>query len=89
MVVMVAQETCKHPTLKIGESVNFVMYVYHNLKIKGGGTSLVVQWLRPCIPNTGGPGSITGWGTRPHMSQLTVCMPHLKSLPAAKEIQHS
>ena len=37
MVVMVAQETCKHPTLKIGESVNFVMYVYHNLKIKGGG----------------------------------------------------
>ena len=66
------------------------MYFYHNLKIKvGGGTSLVVQWPRPCIPNTGDPGSIAGWGTRSHMSQLTVCMPHLKILPVAKEIQHS
>ena len=28
------------------------------------GTSLVVQWLRLHTPNAGGPGSITGQGTR-------------------------
>ena len=28
------------------------------------GTSLVVQWLRLCAPNAGGPGSIPGQGTR-------------------------
>ena len=27
-------------------------------------TSLVVQWLRLCTPNAGGPGSIPGQGTR-------------------------
>ena len=38
------------------------------------GTSLVVQWLRPCITNAGGPGLIPGQGTisRSHMSQLRV-----------------
>ena len=30
-------------------------------------TSLVVQWLRLCPPNAGGPGSISGQGTRSHM----------------------
>ena len=35
------------------------------------GTSLVVQWLRPCTPNAGGPGSLSGQGTRPHMLQLS------------------
>ena len=34
-------------------------------------TSLVFQWLRPCTPNAGGPGSIPGQGTRPHMPQLS------------------
>ena len=34
------------------------------------GTSLVVQWLRPCAPNAGGPGSIPGQGTRSHVLQL-------------------
>ena len=34
------------------------------------GTSLVVQWLRLCTPNAGGPGSIPGQGTRSHMPQL-------------------
>ena len=32
--------------------------------------SLVVQWLRLCTPKAGGPGSIPGQGTRPHMLQL-------------------
>ena len=36
------------------------------------GTSLVVQWLRLCAPNTGDLGSIPGQGTRSHMSQLIV-----------------
>ena len=34
------------------------------------GTSLVVQWLRVCAPNGGGPGFIAGWQTRSHMLQL-------------------
>ncbi|TEA33121.1 hypothetical protein DBR06_SOUSAS24310008, partial [Sousa chinensis] len=32
--------------------------------------SLVVQWLRLCAPNAGGPGSIPGQGTRSRMLQL-------------------
>ena len=35
-------------------------------------TSLVVQWLRPCAPKTGGPGLIPGQGTRSHMPQLKI-----------------
>ena len=34
------------------------------------GTSLVVQWLKLRAPNTGGPGSIPGQGTRSHVVQL-------------------
>ena len=34
------------------------------------GTSLVVQWLRLCTSNAGGPGSIPGQGTRSYMLQL-------------------
>ena len=45
------------------------------------GTSLVVQWLRLHAPNTRGPGSIPGQGTRSHMLQL-------KILHAAKKILH-
>ena len=33
-------------------------------KKKGGDTSLVVQWLRLLASNTGGRGSIPGWGTK-------------------------
>ena len=29
-----------------------------------------VQWLRPCIPNAGGPGSIPDHRTRSHKPQL-------------------
>jgi len=28
------------------------------------GTSMVVQWLRLCASNTGGVGSIPGWGNK-------------------------
>ena len=35
------------------------------------GTSLVTQWLRLCIPNAGGPGSIPGQGTSSHMHAAT------------------
>ena len=34
------------------------------------GISLVVCWLRFCIANAGGPGSISGQGTGSHMLQL-------------------
>jgi len=27
------------------------------------GTSLAVQWLRLCASNSGGTGSVPGWGT--------------------------
>ena len=43
------------------------------------GTSLVVQWLKPLAPNAGHAASIPGQGTRFHMSQLRVCMPHSRS----------
>ena len=33
---------------------------------------MVVQWLRLHAPNSGGPGSIPGPGTRSHMLQLKV-----------------
>ena len=32
--------------------------------------SLVVQWLRFCLPNAGGPGSILNQGARSHVPQL-------------------
>ena len=35
-------------------------------------TSLVIQRLRLCTPNAGGPGLIPGGGTRSHMPQLSV-----------------
>ena len=35
------------------------------------GTSLVVQWVRLCAPNAGGPGSIPGQGSRCCMHATT------------------
>ena len=35
-------------------------------------TSLMTQWLRLCILNAGGPGSVPGQGTRSHMPQLKI-----------------
>ena len=37
-----------------------------------GRTSLVVQWLRLCSPNSGGQSSIPGQETRSHMLQLKI-----------------
>ena len=42
-----------------------------------------------CAPNVGGPGSIPGQGTRPHMPQLRVCMPQLKIPSVTTKTQHS
>ena len=53
------------------------------LKKKGGGTSLLVQWLRLQAPNAGGLGLIPGHGTRSHRLQLRICMPQLKIPHAA------
>ena len=41
------------------------------LKMWSLGTSLVVQWVRLCAPNAGGPGSIPGQGTRSHVHAAT------------------
>ena len=46
-------------------------------------TSLVVQWLRLCVPNGGDLSSIPGQRTRSHVSQLRVRMPQLEILCAA------
>ena len=35
-----------------------------SLRNTSQGTSLVIQWVRHRAPNTGGPGSIPGQGTR-------------------------
>ena len=44
------------------------------LRKEAEGASLVVQGLRFCTPNAGGPGLIPGQGTRSHMPQLKI--PH-------------
>ena len=49
-----------------------------NLRKNPVGTALVVQWLRLCAPNAGGPGSIPGQGTRSRMLQLKARMLQLK-----------
>ena len=36
------------------------------------GTSLVAQWLRFCVSDAGGPGSIPDWGTKSLMQRLSV-----------------
>ena len=36
-------------------------------------TSLVLQWLRLCLPSAGGPSLIPGWATRYRRLQLRVC----------------
>ena len=43
-----------------------------------GGMSLLVQWLRLCVPNAGGPGLFPGQGTR-------YCMPQLRPSIAKKK----
>ena len=51
------------------------------------GTFLVVQWLRLHTPGAGGPGSISGQGTRSHMLQLRVCMMQLRTPQATKKTE--
>ena len=61
----------KYKSLQIdgtAEKGNPKYKVYASLKLTG--TSLVVQWLRLCAPNAGGPGSIPGQGTGSCMQQL-------------------
>ena len=39
------------------------------VKVKDRGTSLAIQWLRPCASTAGGMGSIADQGTKiPHAS---------------------
>ena len=49
------------------------------------GTSLVVQWLRLCLLNAGGPGSILGQGTRDATTKTYHSQINLKK-EEAKEI---
>ena len=52
-----------------GSTCNYSTHFKNSL-----GTFPVVQWLRLCTPNAGGPGSIPGQGIRSHMLQLKI--PH-------------
>ena len=63
--------------------------LYAVLRSLNFGTTLVVQRLRLCPPNAGGPGSIPGQVTRSHMLQLRVHMLQLKILHAATKTWHS
>ena len=53
------------------------------------GMSLVAQWPRLQTPNAGGPGLSPGWGTRSHMPQLRVHIPHLKNPCIATKTENS
>ena len=56
------------------------------------GTSLVVQGVRLCAPDAGGPGSIPGRGTRSYTLQLQLRarMWQLKKIPhATTKILHA
>ena len=44
--------------------------ILRSLREQEGGTSLVIQWLRLCIPSAGGLSSIPSQGTKPRMLQL-------------------
>ena len=64
----------------------------NSLRTYSLGTLLVVQWLRLCTPNTGGPSSIPGRATRSHMPQYRVQMPtqrRLKTPSATVKIECS
>ena len=47
----------------------------------------MVQWLRLCAPNAGGPGSIPGQGPGSHMPQPRVHMLLLNTPRAAVKIE--
>ena len=49
----------------------------------------MVQWLRLCAPNAGGPGSIPGQGNRSSMLQLRVHTLQLKILHATTNTWHT
>ena len=51
------------------------VYTLKSLNCVCFGTSLVVQWVRLCTPNSGGPGSIPGQGTRSRMLLLSLRAP--------------
>ena len=51
--------------------------------------SVVVQWLRLQAPNTGGPGSTPGQGTRFHTPQLKILSAATKSSHATPMAWHS
>ena len=53
------------------------------------GDSLVVQWLRVCAPNAGGPGSISGQGTRSRMLQLKIPHAAMKIPHTATKVPHA
>ena len=49
-------------------------YIILNVMKKGGGSSLVVQWLSPRALNAGGTGSIPGQGTK--IAEASQCWPN-------------
>ena len=48
----------------------------------------MVQWLKLCASDAGGPCSIPGQGTRAHLRHPRVCTPQLKVLLATAKTTH-
>ena len=57
--------------------------VKKQVKSTSGGISLVVQWIRLCPPNAGGPGLIPGQGTGSHMHAVTKSLHATTKEPAS------
>ena len=67
---------CSSTTASVfGEYENILEFTskFYSIKIIKG-TSLVIQWLRPCAPNTGGLGFDPCSGNKiPHVTTMTKC----------------
>ena len=74
LILFSFMQTCFSPHLKKREGEKEIFALE---------TSLVVQWLRLCAPNAGGPVLIPGWGTRSCMPQLRDSVLQLKE-PACR-----
>ena len=81
----------KHVMLIIWWTTNPEAIVHKKDKTMRNRDFPVIQWLRIEDPNAGGPGSIPGQGTRPHLLQLRVpTLPwRFKMPPAATMTQCS
>ena len=65
-------EKQKKPKTKIKIFLQSNLVVFNIFFLKTQTRTSLVQWLRFCASNAGGPGSIPGWGTRSHTPELKI-----------------